>query len=483
MPQEYDNLIGGKWVSARSGERFADVNPADTEDCLGHFPIAGREEAQAAVAAAQAAFPDWRATPAPARGKILLKAAQILESRAEQVARDLTREEGKTLREGRGETLRAVEILEYFGGEARRLFGETVPSAMPNTFLFTVREPLGVVSLITPWNFPIAIPAWKMAPALVSGNTVVFKPASLTPLTALNLVQCLEEAGIPPGVVNLVTGPGSTVGEEIINHQQVRAVSFTGSHEVGSGVYGQVSRRAVKCQCEMGGKNPIIVLEDADLDKATDVSIDGAFWSTGQKCTAASRVIVLKPILEDYLRLMVEKTEKLVVGDGMKDATQVGPLVDQSQLDRTLEYIRIGNAEGARLLTGGKRLEGPEFDRGYFVQPTIFADVTAQMRIAQEEIFGPVLSVISAKTFDEAIEVANGIRFGLSASIVTQNLSRVFQYVNRIQAGQVHINATTAGAECHVPFGGVKDSSTGIREQGSVAIDFYSQLKTVYLHY
>jgi aldehyde dehydrogenase (NAD+) len=354
---------------------------------------------------------------------------------------------------------------------------------MPNTFLFTIREPLGVVSLITPWNFPIAIPAWKMAPALVSGNTVVFKPATLTPLTALNLVQCLEEAGIPPGVVNLVTGPGSTVGEEIINHQQVRAVSFTGSHEVGRGVYGQVSRRAVKCQCEMGGKNPIIVLEDADLDKATDVSIDGAFWSTGRKCTAASRVIVLKPILEDYLKLMVEKTEKLVVGDGMKDATQVGPLVDQSQLDRTLDYIRIGNAEGARLLTGGKRLEGPEFDQGYFVQPTIFADVTPQMRIAQEEIFGPVLSVISAKTFDEAIQVANGIRFGLSASIVTQNLSRVFQYVNRIQAGQVHINATTAGAECHVPFGGVKDSSTGIREQGSVAIDFYSQLKTVYLHY
>ena len=483
IPKEYRNLIAGKWVAADSGERFDDVNPANTNDVVGSFPLAGRNEAQQAVAAAAAAFPDWRATPAPKRGKILLKAAQILENRAEQVAQDLTREEGKTLKEARGETLRAVEILEYFGGEARRLFGDTVPSAMPNTLLFTQREPLGVVALITPWNFPIAIPAWKMAPALVCGNTVVIKPASLTPLTTLNLVQCLEEAGLPPGVLNLVTGPGSTVGDEMVNHPSVRAVSFTGSDEVGTKLYSQVSRRAVKCQCEMGGKNPIIVLEDADLEKATDFSIDGAFWSAGQKCTAASRAIVMEPILDDYTKLLVGKTERLLVGDGMEDATQVGPLVDQSQLDRVLGYIQVGIDEGARLLTGGKRLSGPKYDRGFFVSPTIFGGVTPEMRIAQEEIFGPVLSVIAVKSFDEAIEVANGIKFGLSASIVTQNLARVFQYVNRIEAGQVHVNSTTAGAECHVPFGGVKGSSTGIREQGRVAIDFYTQLKTVYLHY
>ncbi|GIX07097.1 MAG: aldehyde dehydrogenase [Candidatus Poribacteria bacterium] len=483
MTQEYLNYINGEWVPARSGRTFENINPADTSDIVGVHPESDREDTIAAIEAAEAAFAEWSRWEPPRRGKILFKAAQILESRAEEVGRLLTREEGKTLKEGIGETLRTVELLEFFGGEARRLTGETFPSQQPGTFLYTIREPLGVVGLITPWNFPIAIPAWKALPALIAGNTVVLKPASLAPISACQLVKALEEAGLPPGVLNLVTGPGRTVGEELATNPKVKAVSFTGSNAVGTRLYDVVSSRGAKCQCEMGGKNPIIVLEDADLDRAVEFTVAGAMWSTGQKCTATSRAIVLKPVVREFTEKLVERVRRLKVGNGLDPSVEIGPAIDEAALKNILNYIEIGKAEGAKLLCGGERLTGGDYDKGYFVQPTVFGDVHPQMRIAQEEIFGPVVGIIAVDSFEEAIEVANNVRYGLSASIVTNDLKRAFQYIHSIQAGIVHVNGQTAGAEVQVPFGGYKGSSTGTREQGHVAIEFYTQIKTVYLHH
>lgn len=483
MPQTYRNYIGGKWVPAQSGTTFENRNPADFHEVVGLHPQSGKEDVLAAIRAAEEAFPAWRALEAPKRGKILFRAAAILEARADEVARDLTREEGKTLPEAKAEVLRAVELFEFFGGEARRLCGETFPSGQPHTFLFTLREPLGVVGLITPWNFPIAVPTWKLLPALVSGNTVVLKPASLAPITAWHLVRVLEEAGLPPGVLNMVTGPGRVVGDEIATNPAVKAVSFTGSNAVGMRLYEAVTRRAAKCQCEMGGKNPILVLEDADVEKAVDFTVAGAMWSAGEKCTATSRALVHVSIAEPFTRLLVEKVKALRVGNGLVEGVQVCPVVDQNQLDTILRYVEIGRSEGAELLTGGYRLTGGEYDKGYYVAPTVFGNVRPSMRIAQEEIFGPVVGVIPFRTFDEAIALANDVPYGLSASLVTRDLRRAFEYVGRIQAGLVHVNAQTAGAEVHVPFGGYKSSSTGTREQGKVAVDFFTQTKTVYLHY
>jgi len=483
MPQTYLNYIDGKWVPAQSGETFENRNPADIEEVVGIHPNSGREDVLAAIRAAEAAFPSWRALDAPKRGKILFRAAHILEAHADEVARDLTREEGKTLPEAKAEVLRAVELFEFFGGEARRLCGETFPSGQPNTFLFTLKEPLGVVGLITPWNFPIAVPAWKLLPALVSGNTVVLKPASLAPITAWHLVRTLEEAGLPKGVVNMVTGPGSVVGDEIATNPAIRAVSFTGSNAVGMRLHETVTRRAAKCQCEMGGKNPIIVLADADIEKAVDFTVAGAMWSAGEKCTATSRALVDASLADAFTQRLVEKVKNLRVGNGLLEGTQVCPVVDENQLENILRYIEIGKAEGAQLLTGGYRLKGGDFDKGYYVAPTVFGGVRPTMRIAQEEIFGPVVGVIPFSSFDEALSIANDVTYGLSASIVTRDLRRTFEYIHRIQAGLVHVNAQTAGAEVQVPFGGYKGSSTGIREQGKVAVDFFTQIKTVYLHY
>ena len=450
---------------------------------VAHFQSSTAEDVRAAIDAAAKAQPEWAAVTPPKRGELLARAARSIEADAERIASDLTREEGKTLAEARGETLRAIQIFDYFAGEGRRLSGETTPSEYGRTFLYTVRVPLGVVGLITPWNFPIAIPAWKLAPALVSGNTAVLKPASAAPLTALNIVRALEEAGLPAGVLNFITGAGSVAGGELATNPAVKGISFTGSDTVGCDIYGRVTGRGGKAQCEMGSKNPVIVLNDADIDKAVDITIAGAMWSTGQKCTATSRAIVDEAVAEEFTEKLLEGVAAIKVGDGMKEDTQVGPAIDEAQLNTVLSYIETGKQEGARLLCGGSRLTEPPHDKGYFIEPTVFGEVTPGMKIAQEEIFGPVLGVIAVSGFDEALEVANAVRFGLSASICTGDISKAMEFVDRIEAGLVHINSPTAGAEVQVPFGGMKDSSTGTREQGKVAVDFYTETKTVYLEY
>jgi aldehyde dehydrogenase (NAD+) len=406
-----------------------------------------------------------------------------VESRLQKVSEEMTREEGKTLPEAKGEVKRAINILRYFGGEGAREFCYQIPSERDNVFCYTLRKPLGMVALITPWNFPSAIPVWKMAPALVAGNTVVIKPASLAPLSAYRIVEALHEAGIPAGVVNYVTGAGGAVGNTLVEHPAIRAVSFTGSCDVGNALYEKVTRRKVRVQLEMGGKNPTVVLKDADLDFAADVLVNGAFFSTGQKCTACSRAIIEKSIYELLLEKLVAKTRKLKVGNGLDPGVEIGPAVDAAQLATDLKYIEIAKNEGAQLVCGGKRLTGGIYDLGYFVEPTLFTGVTPEMRIAQEEVFGPVLGLMVANDFEDAMRLANGVRFGLSASIVSRDLTRVHQFINRIEAGLITVNLPTAGVEYQLPFGGTKESSFGMREQGPAALDFYTETRTVYMKY
>jgi aldehyde dehydrogenase (NAD+) len=483
MPETYQNYIGGKWVDSGSGETFADINPADTDDIVGYFQASTAEDTRAAIEAAEEARAGWRALSAPKRGEYLSAVARIIERDLESIGEGLTREEGKTLPEGKGETARAVQVFDYFAGEGRRIFGETTPSEFGRTLLYTVKEPLGVVGLITPWNFPVAIPAWKLAPALVAGNTVVLKPASNAPLTALRIVRACEEAGLPPGVLNFVTGSGSTVGTELAVNPSVRGVSFTGSDTVGSDLYGRVTGRGARCQCEMGGKNPMVVMEDADLDKAVALTINGAMWSTGQKCTATSRAIVHRDVLDEFTEKVLAGVAGIKVGNGLEEGVQVGPSIDEAQMNTVLEYIEVGKGEGAELLAGGERMTGGPYDKGFFVAPTVFGGVTNDMRIAREEIFGPVVGIIATNGFEEALAIANDTRFGLSASICTRDIHRAMEFADRIEAGMVHINSPTVGAEVQVPFGGMKDSSTGTREQGHVAVDFYTDTKTIYLEY
>ncbi|MBM3804939.1 MAG: aldehyde dehydrogenase family protein [Acidimicrobiia bacterium] len=481
MAETFGNFVAGEWVKASSGKTFDSINPANTDDLVACYQASSVEDAKNTIDVAQKAQAAWAAIPAPNRGVILMRAAELLEKRSESVAADMTREEGKTLPEAKGEVGRAVNILRYFGGEGARLGGETVPSEREGVFAYTFRKPLGVVSLLTPWNFPIAIPAWKMAPALIAGNTVVIKPASAAPLCTVRLIEVLHESGLPKGVLNMVTGSGSVIGDELISNPAVKAVSFTGSCEVGNGIQNKTVPRGTKTQLEMGGKNPTIVLRDADLNMAADIVVNGAFFSTGQKCTATSRALIEEPIFEEFVRLLVEKTRRLRVGNGIEKGVDIGPCVDEGQMKTVLRYVDIGKKEGAKLLCGGHRLSGPGYDKGYFVEPTIFSDVTPDMTIAQEEIFGPVLAVIPVKDIDAAIAVANNVKFGLSASLLTNQLNKVFRYINRIEAGLIIVNLPSAGVEYQLPFGGTKASSTGFREQGSVAIDFYSELRTVYL--
>jgi acyl-CoA reductase-like NAD-dependent aldehyde dehydrogenase len=481
MQREYLNLIGGKWSAAAGGATNPDRNPARSGEVVGVFPSAGREDATRAAEAAAQAFPGWARTPMPKRSEILLKAAALLEQRLDEVAEGLTREEGKTLAESKGETARGVSLLRYYAGEALQPTGDVYGSATPGTFLFAERVPLGPVALITPWNFPIAIPTWKVAPALAFGNTVVLKPAELTPLTSWHLADVLDKAGLPPGVLNLVVGRGSQVGQALVESPHIKAISFTGSNGVGAKLAAQSAERGIKFQLEMGGKNPVIVLNDADLDKAVDLTIAGAMLSTGQKCTATSRVIVHRDVLDGFRERLTAKTAALKVGDGMKADTYMGPLVSADAEKSVLEYIEIGKSEGARLLTGGKKLTGGDYDQGYFVAPTVFDGVRSDMRIAQEEIFGPVVAVMEAKDYDEAIRLANDTRFGLSASVVTRDLGLALRFIREIDAGIVHVNSQTAGAEPQVPFGGFKGSSSGSREQGKAAREFFTQMKTVYL--
>ena len=479
----FKNYINGEWTDSRSAKTFPNINPANTEETVGLFQASNADDVNDACAAAVAAQHAWAELPATRRGEYLFKAAELLEARLPQIGEEMTREEGKTLPEAIGEVKRAINIFRYFGGEGSRQFTYQVPSERENVVCYTIRKPLGTVALITPWNFPSAIPAWKLAPALVSGNTVVLKPASLAPLSSYRLVEALHEAGIPRGVLNYVTGSGGAVGDPLTSHPSIRAISFTGSTSVGNALYAKVSERKIRIQLEMGGKNPTIVLSDADLDYAADTLINGAFFSTGQKCTACSRAVIEQSIYEPLVEKLVEKTRKLKVGNGLEQGVQIGPAVDADQLKTDLEYIEIAKKEGAELLCGGNRLSGGDYDKGYFIEPTIFAGVNSDMRIAQEEVFGPVLALMTAEGLDDAVRIANDVKFGLSASIISKDLTRVHQFINRIEAGLITVNLPTAGVEYQLPFGGTKESSYGMREQGPQALDFYSETRTVYLKY
>ncbi len=476
----YQNYINGDWKAASSGEERPNLNPARPDEVIGYFPRSTADDAREAIAAAVAARDGWAGLSQLRRGEILNRAAELLAARVDEVATAMTREEGKTLREARGETLRGVAILRYYAAEGPQPIGEVYPSANTRTMLYTMHVPLGVVAAITPWNFPVAIPLWKVAPALVYGNTVVLKPAELTPLTATLLVEILAEAGLPAGVLNLVVGSGSTIGPVLGGSSGITGVTFTGSNAVGRGLQRTVQERGGKIQLELGGKNPVIVLEDADLDQAAAMTVNGAMLSTGQKCTATSRAIVVRGVLDAFTEKVLARVKAMVVGDGLDERTNMGPCVSADQRDTVLDYFRIAREEGATLLAGGHGLDSADYHGGYFVQPTLYAGVRPEMRIAQEEIFGPVLGIIPADTAEQAVEIANGVRYGLSASIFTRDIASSLRFTHQIQAGIVHINGETAGAEPQVPFGGMKESSSFSREQGKAASQFFTQTKTVY---
>lgn len=480
----YQNFIGGEWVSAKGGKTFQTINPADTREAVAVYTLSGNEDAAEAIRAAQGAFAGWsRATPI-ARGRVLAKASAILEARKPELAELLTREEGKTLTESQGEVQRAVDIFRFFGGLSFILGGQTLPHELPGNLLYTVRQPLGVVGLITPWNFPIAIPAWKMAPALVSGNAVVIKPASQAPALTLELAKALHEAGLPKGVLNVVTGEGRPVGGEMAANSAVVALSFTGSYKVGNQIYLQLAQRMARAQMEMGGKNPTIVLSDADLDLAATLVVRAGYGLTGQACTATSRVIVERSVADPLAERIAAKAKALKVGNGLTPGIEMGPAVNQQELDGNFEYLEGALKEGAKLICGGERLKEGDLAHGFFMQPTLLGNVTPQMRIAREEVFGPVIAMIPVADFDEAISVANGVDVGLSASIVTRDLKKAMLYSERIEAGVVKVNQISTGLALQAPFGGVKKSSTdSFKEQGAGAIDFYTRIKTVYLDY
>jgi len=480
----YQNFVGGEWSAAKSGQTFKNFNPADDREFVAEYPLSGREDAAQAIATAKAAFPAWVATTPPARGRILSKTSQLLEARKAELAELLTREEGKTLAEATGEVQRAADIFRFFGGLSYTLGGSTIPHDLPGNLLFTRREPLGVVGLITPWNFPVAIPAWKLAPALVSGNAVVIKPASQAPALTMEIAKALAEAGLPKGVLNVVTGEGRAVGGELATNPAVAALSFTGSYSVGNQIYQQLAQRMARAQMEMGGKNPTIVLADADLDLAARLVAIAGFGLTGQACTATSRVIVEKSVAEAFAAKLIEKAKAIVVGNGLKQGVTMGPAVSKQQLDGNLNYVQIAQSEGASLLHGGARLNDGDLANGFFMQPAVLGNVKPTTRIACEEVFGPVVGIIPVDNFDEALAVANGVDVGLSASIVTRDLKKAMTYAERIEAGVVKINQISTGLALQAPFGGVKKSSTdSFKEQGPGAIEFYSKLKTVYLDY
>lgn len=480
----YQNFIGGEWIAAQSGQTFTTINPADTRDQVAQYPLSAQADTRAAIAAAKAAFPGWAAQTPVARGRILSKASQLLEARKPELAKLLTREEGKTLAEATGEVQRTADIFRFFGGISYTLGGQTIPHDLPGNLLYTRREPLGVVALITPWNFPIAIPAWKMAPALVSGNAVIIKPASQAPAMTCEVAKILAEAGLPKGVLNVVIGEGRAVGGELATNPDVVAVSFTGSYKIGNQIYQQLATRMARAQMEMGGKNPTIVLADADLDLAAKLVALAGFGLTGQACTATSRVIVEKQVAAAFVEKLIEKAKAIKVGNGLHDGVTMGPAVNEQEFKGNLEYLDIAQKEGAKLAWGGKRLTDGDLQHGYFMEPAILTGVTPNMRIATEEVFGPVVAVIEVENFEEAMAVANGVDVGLSASIVTRDLKKAMVYSERIQAGVVKINQISTGLALQAPFGGVKKSSTdSFKEQGTIALDFYTRIKTVYLDY
>lgn len=482
-PRVYQNLIGGEWVASVSGQTFPSTNPADTREVVGVFQRSDERDIDAAVEAAKAAYESWRLTPAPKRGEIMYKAAELLRQRKEQYARDMTREMGKILTEARGDVQEAIDMIYFIAGEGRRLYGQTTPSEMPDKFQMSVRVPLGVCGLITPWNFPMAIPSWKILPALILGNTIVIKPAEDAPLSTYNFVQCLLDAGLPPGVLNIVTGFGPDAGEPLVRHPDVSVVSFTGSTAVGHHLTKVAAETMKHLSLEMGGKNGIIVMDDADLDLVVDGVLWGAFGTTGQRCTASSRLIAHRSVADELGRKLAAKAEGISIGNGLEDGVTMGPSINADQYETVLKYVEIGKHEGATVVTGGERLSDGQYAHGFFHQPTIFGNVKADMRIAQEEIFGPVTAIIPVDSLDEAISVANGVKYGLSSSIYTRDVNQAFRAMRDLDTGIVYVNAPTIGAEIHLPFGGTKATGNGHREGGVQALDVFSEWKSIYVDF
>ena len=478
----YKNFIDGEWVESSTGETFENRNPADGRDLVGIFQKSGKADVDAAVEAAKRAFTKWRLVPAPRRAEIVFRAAEMLFERKEEYSRDMTREMGKVLEETRGDVQEAIDMTYFMAGEGRRQHGQTTPSELRDKFAMSVRQPLGVCAIVTPWNFPMAIPSWKIVPALVCGNTVVFKPARLTPLSALNFVRILEEAGVPPGVVNLVTGGGEEIGNVLSQHEAVRVVSFTGSTEVGRTVSEKAAPSFKKVHLEMGGKNVIMVMDDAKLDLAIEGCVWGGFGTTGQRCTAASRVIVDRSVVAPLLDRLTRRARALRLGDGLEPATEVGPLINTRARDKVEGYLDVGRRD-SELVTGGTRPSDARLEHGWFLEPTIFTDVEPMDRIAQEEIFGPVLSVIPVDGYQEAVTALNQTRYGLSSSVYTSDVNAAFRAMRDFETGMVYVNAGTIGAETHLPFGGIKDTGNGHREAGHAALDTYTEWKSIYVDY
>ncbi len=482
MDDTHLNFIDGRWISSASGETFLDTNPSRPEEVLGEFQRSGPDDVDAAVQSASNAYPEWRATPAPLRGEIVARATRMLIERKPELAEGITREMGKVLVDSGYDVQGAITSGEYMAGEGRRMFGDTVPSGLPNRMAMTVREPVGVVGIITPWNLPMLMPAWKLFPALVCGNTVVVKPAEDTPMTAVRLFEILEEAGVPPGVANLVTGFGGEAGQSLVSHGGIDMISFTGSQTVGRQIAKSAGAELKHVSLEMGGKNALVVLDDADIKEAVTGALWGGFSTAGQRCTASSRIVVDRKVADDIVDGLVEGIAGLVVGDPTAPETNIGPLINQKQLDRVHSYTEIGLAEGATLVVGGEKLQD-QFDGGYFYSPTVFDHATPEMRIAQEEIFGPTITVIRVDGYEEAISVANGTRYGLSAAVYTRDTARALRAVSELEAGLVYLNAPTIGSEIHLPFGGVKDTGNGHRESGPAAIEQFTETKTIFLDY
>ena len=479
----FKNFIDGEWVESSTGQTFENRNPADTRDLVGIFQKSGKADVDNAIDAAKRAFAKWRLVPAPKRAEIVFRAGEMMLERKEEYARDITREMGKILKETRGDVQEAIDTAYYMAGEGRRMFGPTTPSELPNKFAMAVRQPVGVCAMITPWNFPMAIPSWKLLPAIVCGNTCVIKPAQDTPLSTYNLVRSLTDAGVPKGVINIVSGFGSKIGAPLMEHPEVRAISLTGSTDVGRIVGVAAAKNFKHCSLELGGKNPMIVLDDANLDLAIDGGLWGGFGTTGQRCTATSRIIVQKGIYSEFVEHYVSRAKALKVGNGLDESVEMGPAVNEAQLKTDLSYVDIGKSEGAKLKCGGNRLDKRDYQYGWFLEPTVFVDVDPKMRIAQEEIFGPVVSIIPCDNLEHAIEIANNIEYGLSSALYTKDVNKAFVAMRDLHAGITYINAPTIGAEVHLPFGGVKATGNGHREGGFGAIDFYTEWKSIYVDY
>jgi alpha-ketoglutaric semialdehyde dehydrogenase len=482
-PRDYKNYINGEWVAARSGKTFENRNPADREDLIGTHPDSNESDLKAAVDAADKAYESWRLTPAPKRAEFLYAVGNILKRDKEAIAREMTREMGKVLDETKGDVQEAIDMAFLMAGEGRRLFGVTTPSELHNKFNMAVRMPLGVAGLITPWNFPIAIPAWKSMAALICGNTVVIKPASLTPLSVVMLAEAFHEAGLPKGVFNVVTGGGKEVGEPMLKHDKVRVISFTGSTEVGRDISVACAPQFKHVHLEMGGKNIIMVMDDADVDLAVDGTLWGAFGTAGQRCTAASRVAVHKKVYDQFVEKLAGRAKKLRVGNGLEAKTDMGPNISASQVKTVEKYVKIGRDEGATCVAGGSALTDGDYARGHFHQPTVFADVKPDMRIAQEEIFGPVTSVMKCESLEDAVHIGNNVRYGLSSSIYTRDINKAFVAMRDMYTGIFYVNAPTIGAEVHLPFGGTKETGNGHREAGVAGIDVFSEWKSIYVDY